>query len=42
MGKTLDRVLTSRREISPALGMGAGTLVAGGIFFGWCFITDGG
>ncbi len=42
MGNALDRILTPRREISPALGMGAGILVAGGIFLGWCLITYGG
>lgn len=38
----LDRILTPRREISPALGIGAGAVVAGGIFLGWCLVTYGG
>jgi NitT/TauT family transport system permease protein len=37
-----DRMFTPRREISPALGIGAGTLVTGTIVFVWCLITYGG
>jgi NitT/TauT family transport system permease protein len=39
---TIDRVLTPRREISTALGLGAGSVVAGAIIVGWCAITYGG
>jgi NitT/TauT family transport system permease protein len=42
MPGALDRVLTPRREISPALGMGAGAVVAGAILLGWCIVTYGG
>jgi NitT/TauT family transport system permease protein len=42
MAGTLDRILTPRREIAPALSIGAGTAVAGAIILGWCIATYGG
>ena len=39
---SFDRVLTPRREISRALGLGAGSVVAGSIILLWCVITYGG
>ncbi len=39
---TMLRVLTPRREISRALGLGAGSLIAGSILLLWCVITYGG
>ena len=36
------RVLTPRREISRALGLGAGSLVAALILLFWCVVTYGG
>lgn len=42
MPRTLDRLLTPRREISRTLGLGVGTLVAGLIILGWCIATYGG
>jgi NitT/TauT family transport system permease protein len=39
---TIDRVLTPRRDISRALGFGAGSMVAGAILLGWCVLTYGG
>ena len=42
MANTLDRILTPRREISPALGWSAGAAVSGSIITGWCILTYGG
>jgi NitT/TauT family transport system permease protein len=45
MGKgqsSLMKALTPRRDISPALGLSAGSLVAGLILLFWCAITYGG
>ncbi len=42
MTSSLDRILTPRREISAALGNGAGIAVAGAIVLGWCIATYGG
>ncbi|MGE3875728.1 MAG: ABC transporter permease [Parvibaculaceae bacterium] len=42
MPGALDRVLTPRRPISPALGLGAGGAVAAAILFGWGVLTYGG
>ncbi|MGE0006515.1 MAG: ABC transporter permease [Parvibaculaceae bacterium] len=39
---TIDRVLTPRRAISPALGLGAGSAVAAVILGGWAVLTYGG
>ena len=37
----LDKALTPRREISPALGLGTSTAVAAAIVLGWCLLTYG-
>lgn len=42
MMSTIDRVFTPRRDISLALGYGAGAAVAGTIILGWCAVTYGG
>ena len=42
MGRAFDHILTPRRDISPALGLGASSFVAGAIAVAWCLITYGG
>jgi NitT/TauT family transport system permease protein len=42
MAGFVDRILTPRREIPPALGLGAGLAVGGLVILGWCVLTYGG